>query len=104
MFEVIFVGVLFFQYKFVINSIIVQYVVFIFQFNKLISIGIIDVEVVVVVKKQVGCWGMYSVMGGYWNEKMDGMWSYKWDGDVKGLDVVLMFIWIVVQGVMDLEK
>jgi hypothetical protein len=39
---------------------------------------------------------MHSATGGYWNEKTDGMWSFKWDGEGKGLDVVLMVIWIAV--------
>ncbi|KAB5571889.1 Tctex-1 [Coniochaeta sp. 2T2.1] len=38
--------------------------------------------------------GMHSATGGYWNEKTDGMWSYKYEGDEKGFDVVIMLIWV----------
>lgn len=38
---------------------------------------------------------MHSATGAYWNEETDGMWSYKYDGgEAKGLDVVIMLIWI----------
>ncbi|KAK3305361.1 Tctex-1 [Chaetomium strumarium] len=65
-------------YKFAINSVIVQHV---------------DGAAK---KGQAGRRGMHSATGGYWNEKTDGMWSYKWDGEAKGLDVVIMLIWIAV--------
>lgn len=46
-------------------------------------------------KPHVGRRGMHSATGAYWNEETDGMWSYKYDGgEAKGLDVVIMLIWI----------
>jgi hypothetical protein len=47
-------------------------------------------------KGQAGRRGMHSATGGFWNEKTDGMWSFKFDGENKGLDVVIMLIWIAV--------
>ncbi|KAK4195940.1 Tctex-1 [Triangularia verruculosa] len=82
-------------YKFAINSTIVQHVVPTSQLNKPTSTAN-DAEAAAAAKKQAGRRGMHSATGGYWNEKTDGMWSYKWDGDAKGLDVVLMLIWIAV--------
>jgi hypothetical protein len=35
-------------------------------------------------------------MGAYWNNARDGMWSFKWDGQERGLDVVISLIWIAV--------
>jgi hypothetical protein len=46
-------------------------------------------------KPHVGRRGMHSATGAYWDEKRDGMWSYKYDGgDGKGMDVVISLIWI----------
>lgn len=45
-------------------------------------------------KGPAGRRGMHSATGGYWNEKTDGMWSYKYEGDERGFDVVIMLIWI----------
>ncbi|KAH8596359.1 tctex-1 family protein [Bisporella sp. PMI_857] len=46
-------------------------------------------------KPHVGRRGMHSATGAYWNEKTDGMWSFKYEGgDNKGLDVVIMVIWV----------
>ncbi|KAF3760863.1 hypothetical protein M406DRAFT_324534 [Cryphonectria parasitica EP155] len=47
-------------------------------------------------KPHVGRRGMHSATGAYWNEETDGMWSYKYDGEAKGLDVVIMLIWIAI--------
>lgn len=48
-------------------------------------------------KPHVGRRGMHSATGAYWNEETDGMWSYKYDGgEAKGLDVVIMLIWIAL--------
>lgn len=48
-------------------------------------------------KPHVGRRGMHSSTGAYWDEKKDGMWSYKYDGgEGKGLDVVVMLIWIAI--------
>ncbi|RDW91223.1 hypothetical protein BP5796_02388 [Coleophoma crateriformis] len=46
-------------------------------------------------KPHVGRRGMHSATGAFWNEKTDGMWSYKYEGgESKGLDVVISVIWI----------
>lgn len=48
-------------------------------------------------KPHVGRRGMHSATGAYWNEETDGMWSYKFDGgEDKGMDVVIMLIWIAL--------
>ncbi|KAI9739430.1 MAG: hypothetical protein M1818_005118 [Claussenomyces sp. TS43310] len=48
-------------------------------------------------KPHVGRRGMHSATGAYWNEKTDGMWSFKYDGgEAKGLDVVISVIWIAI--------
>ncbi|KAK4126693.1 hypothetical protein N657DRAFT_630677 [Parathielavia appendiculata] len=80
-------------YKFAINSTIVQHVVPTSQLNKPTGP---PAEEGAAKKGQAGRRGMHSATGGYWNEKTDGMWSFKWDGEAKGLDVVLMVIWIAV--------
>jgi hypothetical protein len=92
------------MYKFAINSTIVQHVVPNSQLNK--SIGTStgtqadsteETKVAAPPKNgTAGRRGMHSATGGYWNEKTDGMWSYKYDGEAKGLDVVIMLIWIAV--------
>lgn len=81
-------------YKFAINSTIVQHVVPTSQLNKPATTST-DAEGASK-KGQAGRRGMHSATGGYWNEKTDGMWSFKWDGEAKGLDVVIMLIWIAV--------
>jgi hypothetical protein len=46
-------------------------------------------------KPHVGRRGMHSATGAYWNEKTDGMWSFKYEGgENKGLDVVISVIWV----------
>jgi hypothetical protein len=48
-------------------------------------------------KPHVGRRGMHSATGAYWNEKTDGMWSFKYEGgESKGLDVVISVIWISI--------
>lgn len=48
-------------------------------------------------KPHVGRRGMHSASGAYWNEETDGMWSYKYEGgEGKGMDVVIMLMWIAV--------
>lgn len=48
-------------------------------------------------KPHVGRRGMHSATGAYWNEKTDGMWSFKYEGgEGKGLDVVINVIWISI--------
>jgi len=94
-------------YKFAINSTIVQHVVPTSQLNKSASTstgttstdaeGASSTTMTEKPKKtQAGRRGMHSATGGYWNEKTDGMWSFKYDGEAKGLDVVVMLIWIAV--------
>ncbi len=83
-------------YKFAINSTIVQHVVPTSQLNKPAAGGAPTDESGAAKKGQAGRRGMHSATGGFWNEKTDGMWSFKWDGEGKGLDVVIMLIWIAV--------
>ncbi|KAI1389730.1 Tctex-1 [Hypoxylon trugodes] len=46
-------------------------------------------------KPHVGRRGMHSATQAFWNEKSDGMWSFKYDGgEGKGMDVVISVIWI----------
>jgi len=46
-------------------------------------------------KPHVGRRGMHSATGAYWNDKTDGMWSFKFEGgEGRGLDVVISVIWI----------
>jgi len=40
--------------------------------------------------------GMHSATGGFWNEKTDGMWSFKFDSKDKDLDIVIMLVWMGV--------
>ncbi|KAK3331930.1 putative dynein light chain protein [Cercophora scortea] len=86
-------------YKFAINSTIVQHVVPTAQPNKAAgtsTAGETTEDSTAAAKKAAGRRGMHSATGGYWNEKTDGMWSFKYDGEDKGLDVVIMLIWIAV--------
>jgi len=39
---------------------------------------------------------MHSATGGFWNEKTDGMWSFKFDSKDKDLDIVIMLVWMGV--------
>ncbi|KAK0644515.1 putative dynein light chain protein [Cercophora newfieldiana] len=85
-------------YKFAINSTIVQHVVPTSQLSKATgtSTPAPAEEKAPTKKGPAGRRGMHSATGGFWNEKTDGMWSYKFDGEDKGLDVVIMLIWIAV--------
>jgi hypothetical protein len=90
-------------YKFAINSTIVQHVVPNSQVHKSTGTSTAtdaDSEApkssATEKKGQAGRRGMHSSTGGYWNEKTDGMWSYKFEGENLGLDVVLMVIWVSV--------
>ena len=48
-------------------------------------------------KAPVGRRGMHSATGAYWDEKKDGMWSFKYEaGATKGMDIVLMLLWVAV--------
>lgn len=96
-------------YKFAVNSTIVQHVVPTSQLNKATSTSTStgtgpegestssEAAAPAASKKgQAGRRGMHSATAGYWNEKTDGMWSFKYDGEAKGLDVVIMLIWIAL--------
>ncbi|KAI0015170.1 Tctex-1 [Xylariomycetidae sp. FL0641] len=48
-------------------------------------------------KPHVGRRGMHSATQAFWNEKSDGMWSFKYDGgESKGMDVVVSVIWVAI--------
>ncbi|RYP55822.1 hypothetical protein DL769_010046 [Monosporascus sp. CRB-8-3] len=48
-------------------------------------------------KPHVGRRGMHSATQAYWDQKTDGLWSFKYDGgEGKGMDVVVTVIWIAV--------
>lgn len=85
-------------YKFACNSTIVQHLVPTSQLNKPKGTAAAEDEASTTGtdgKPHVGRRGMHSATGAYWDEKRDGMWSHKFDGgEAKGLDVVVMLIWI----------
>lgn len=93
-------------FKYAVNSTIIQHLVPTSALNKPKPAASSSTEVKSEVKNQatdtenkphVGRRGMHSATGAYWNEKTDGMWSYKYDGgENKGLDVVISIIWIAV--------
>ncbi|KAK5661672.1 hypothetical protein OQA88_9772 [Cercophora sp. LCS_1] len=87
-------------YKFAINSTIVQHVVPTSQLSKSTGTGTsapaAEEKTTPTKKGQAGRRGMHSATGGFWNEKTDGMWSFKFDGEERGLDVVIMLIWIAL--------
>lgn len=91
-------------YKFAINSTIVQHVVPSSQIGRSMGTSTSTADATEggapkaagSEKKQIGRRGMHSSTGGYWNEKTDGMWSYKFEGENLGLDVVLMVIWVSI--------
>ncbi|KAK4447902.1 dynein light chain Tctex-type [Podospora aff. communis PSN243] len=84
-------------FKFAVNSTIIQHVVPTSQLSKSAGTSPAPTEENSPAKKgQAGRRGMHSATGGFWNEKTDGMWSFKFDGEDKGLDVVIMLIWIAV--------
>lgn len=96
------------SYKFSVNSTIVQHLVPTSQLNKPKGAETKATETTHVTtsdggptatdgKPHVGRRGMHSAAGAYWNEKTDGMWSFKYDGgEAKGMDVVIMLIWIAI--------
>lgn len=48
-------------------------------------------------KPHVGRRGMHSATQAYWDQKSDGLWSFKYDGgEAKGMDVVVTVIWVAV--------
>ncbi|EFX04569.1 dynein light chain [Grosmannia clavigera kw1407] len=97
-------------YKFAVNSTIVQHLIPTSQLNKSRGAGTGSVEDASADGEQkkvtpdatstdgkphVGRRGMHSAQAAYWNEKTDGMWTYKYDGgESKGLDVVVMVLWV----------
>jgi len=40
--------------------------------------------------------GMNSAVGAYWNSAKDGMWTYKYDTDKMGFEVIITVIWIAL--------
>nr|5HXL_A Chain A, dynein light chain Tctex-1 [Pyricularia oryzae 70-15] len=88
------------QFKFAVNSTIVQHLVPSSKLNKPAG-GADDKPASTATstdgKPHVGRRGMHSATGAFWNDKTDGMWTYKHEGDEsKGMDVVVMLIWIAV--------
>ncbi|TPX12228.1 uncharacterized protein E0L32_007114 [Thyridium curvatum] len=99
------------SFKFAVNSTIVQHLVPTSQLNKSRGTGTSSEEASVSTsadgekpaatatdgKPHVGRRGMHSATGAFWNEKTDGMWTYKYDGgEGKGMDVIIMLIWIAL--------
>lgn len=88
------------NYKYAVNSTIIQHLVPTASLNKPAAKSA-DTEPNEAVntdgKAHVGRRGMHSATGAYWNEKTDGMWSFKYEGgEEKGLDVVISVIWISI--------
>ncbi|ERT02996.1 dynein light chain [Sporothrix schenckii 1099-18] len=96
-------------FKFAVNSTIVQHLVPTSQLNKSrgtdTAAGTDDSSTHVSGSKpaatgtdgkpHVGRRGMHSAQAAYWNEKTDGMWTYKYDGgEGKGFDIIVMVLWI----------
>lgn len=40
--------------------------------------------------------GMHCATGAFWDRKRDGMWSFKYEGEARGFDVVVSVIWISI--------
>lgn len=94
-------------HKFVVNSTIVQHLVPTSALNKPKGgsdtkhdephISTSDSPTGTDGKPHVGRRGMHSATQAFWNEKSDGMWSFKYDGgEGKGMDVVISVIWIAI--------
>ncbi|KAK7749205.1 hypothetical protein SLS62_008387 [Diatrype stigma] len=48
-------------------------------------------------KPHVGRRGMHAATQAFWDQKTDGLWSFKYDGgEAKGMDVVITVIWVAV--------
>jgi hypothetical protein len=95
-------------HKFACNSTIVQHLVPTAQLNKprpssgepQVSTSADDNDAATTAtdgKPHVGRRGMHSATGAYWDSAKDGMWTFKYDGEGKGMDVVIMLIWIAYQ-------
>jgi hypothetical protein len=92
------------SYKFACNSTIVQHLVPTAALNKSRGSEVKSAEphtststeaTATDGKPHVGRRGMHSATGAYWDEKKDGMWTFKYDGgEGKGMDVIVMLIWI----------
>ncbi len=102
------------SFKFIVTSTIVQHLVPTAQMNKPRGTGTSSDEPAATVKSEdvkpplglalatgtdgkphVGRRGLNSGTGAYWNDKTDGMWTYKYEGgEGKGLDVIIHIIWI----------
>lgn len=91
------------SYKFACNSTIVQHLVPTSALNKTkggteakeAQISTSSEATATDGKPHVGRRGMHSATGAYWDEKKDGMWTFKYDGgEGKGMDVVVMLIWV----------
>jgi hypothetical protein len=96
------------SHKFVVNSTIVQHLVPTSSMNKAKGGSDAKTEEPRITtsdggatatdgKPHVGRRGMHSATQAFWNEKTDGMWSFKYDGgEGKGMDVVISIIWVTV--------
>jgi len=83
------------SYKYAVNSTIIQHLVPTNSLHKPRSGAEQEGNGDDKEKPHVGRRGMHSATGAFWNEKTDGMWSFKYDGgESKGLDVVISVIWI----------
>lgn len=81
------------SYKYAVNSTIIQHLIPTSALNKPRAAEVKSEEGEE--KPHVGRRGMHSATGAFWNEKTDGMWSFKYEGgESKGLDVVISVIWI----------
>ncbi|CAK7213367.1 hypothetical protein SBRCBS47491_001781 [Sporothrix bragantina] len=96
-------------YKFAVNSTIVQHLVPTSQLNKSRGTDTAGADEAAAEaaksssapatgtdgKPHVGRRGMHSAQAAYWNEKTDGMWTYKYEGgESKGFDIIVMVLWI----------
>ncbi|KAL8392442.1 hypothetical protein RB595_002583 [Gaeumannomyces hyphopodioides] len=87
-------------FKFAVNSTIVQHLVPTSKLNKPTGGAAASEEASSTAtstdgKPHVGRRGMHSATGAYWNDKTDGMWTFKYEGDEsKGMDVIVMLVWI----------
>jgi hypothetical protein len=94
------------SYKYAVNSTIIQHLVPTSALNKAklshdSSIPHAETEAKISTSDSkgdaTGTDGKHSATGAYWNEKTDGMWSFKYEGgESKGLDVVISVIWIAI--------
>ncbi|KAH8821036.1 Tctex-1 [Xylogone sp. PMI_703] len=82
-------------YKFAVNSTIIQHLVPTSALSKPKPASPPTEGSATETTPHAGRRGMHSASGCYWNEKTDGMWSFKYEGgEDKGLDIVISVIWI----------